>query len=43
MIHAKTLSLQDLLKLTPFPVERVDDDVSVVLEQITCFKDLFSS
>jgi len=40
-IHAETLSLQNILKLKPFPVQRIDAGVSVLLNEAACFKRYF--
>jgi len=40
-IHAETLSLQNILKLKPFPVPRIDAGVSVLLNEAACFKRYF--
>lgn len=40
-IHAETQSLQGMLKLEPIPVERVDEKVSTLINEISCFKNYF--
>ncbi|MDH3354921.1 MAG: ATP-binding protein [Chromatiales bacterium] len=42
MIHAETLSLQDLLKSTPLPISRIDTGVPALLQKIIEFKIHFS-